>query len=378
MTNYNSSQNEKPVIETIRLTKVFKDFWHRDKVKAVNNLTMKIYPGEVYGLLGPNGSGKTTTLKIMLGLLFPSSGMVRIFGHSPRNVSVKSRIGFLPEESYFYRHLSARETMNFYGALFEIPSHERRKRGDKLLELLGLLSSQNRQVGEYSKGMARRIGLAQALINDPDLIILDEPTSGLDPIGRREVKNLILQLKKMGKTVLLSSHLLSEVQDVCDRICILYGGEKIAEGRVDDVLVKKNITQFHVPSESAELVDRARSFFREEIGGGRVRVSNPVESLEEFFLREIRTLERKKEAVPARERKPAEKLSVIERLMKEEPAEEALKAQAPPQPSGEKPAGVLKSLVKDDNAEQAAAEKSIERKEAKGEVLKKLARESDG
>ena len=378
MTNYNSSQNEKPVIETIRLTKVFKDFWHRDKVKAVNNLTMKIYPGEVYGLLGPNGSGKTTTLKIMLGLLFPSSGMVRIFGHSPRNVSVKSRIGFLPEESYFYRHLSARETMNFYGALFEIPSHERRKRGDKLLELLGLLSSQNRQVGEYSKGMARRIGLAQALINDPDLIILDEPTSGLDPIGRREVKNLILQLKKMGKTVLLSSHLLSEVQDVCDRICILYGGEKIAEGRVDEVLVKKNIMQFHVSSESAELVDRARSFFREEIGGGRVRVSNPVESLEEFFLREIRTLERKKEAVPARERKPAEKLSVIERLMKEEPAEEALKAQAPPQPSGEKPAGVLKSLVKDDNAEQAAAEKSIERKEAKGEVLKKLARESDG
>ncbi len=378
MTAHNSSQNEKPVIETIRLTKVFKDFWHRDKVKAVNNLTLKIYPGEVYGLLGPNGSGKTTTLKIMLGLLFPSSGMVRIFGHSPRNVSVKSRIGFLPEESYFYRHLSARETMNFYGALFEIPSHERRKRSDKLLELLGLLSSQNRQVGEYSKGMARRIGLAQTLINDPDLIILDEPTSGLDPIGRREVKNIILQLKKMGKTVLLSSHLLSEVQDVCDRICILYGGEKIAEGRVDEVLVKKNIMQFHVSSESAELVDRARSFFREEIGGGRVRVSNPVESLEEFFLREIRTLERKKEAAPAEERKPAEKLSVIERLMKEEPAGEALKEEEPPQPSGEKPAGVLKSLVKDDNAEQAAAEKSVERKEAKGEVLKKLARESDG
>ena len=224
-------QSQEDVVISVQgLTKVFKDFWGRPKAKAVNNVDFEIKRGEVFGLLGPNGSGKSTTIKMLLGLLYPTRGHIEVFGHSPRHVATKSRIGYLPEESYLYRYLNSQETLDFFGNLFNLNSVERRKRADQLIEMVGLNNARNRQVGEFSKGMQRRIGLAQALINDPDLVILDEPTAGLDPIGCREIKDLIVALAKRGKTVILSSHLLSDVEDVCDRVVIYYGGRIQAKG----------------------------------------------------------------------------------------------------------------------------------------------------
>src|SRR5580692_11467787 len=192
------------VVVSVRgLTKVFKDFWGRPKARAVDNVDFDVRRGEVFGLLGPNGSGKSTTVKMLLGLLYPTKGHIEVFGHSPRHVATKARIGYLPEESYLYRYLNSYETLNFFGDLFQIDKAERDKRAEQLLEMVGLSQTRTRTVGEFSKGMQRRIGLAQALINDPDLVILDEPTSGLDPIGCREVKDLILALARRGKTVIL-------------------------------------------------------------------------------------------------------------------------------------------------------------------------------
>src|SRR5947207_8578521 len=176
------------------LTKVFKDFWGRPKARAVDNVDFEVRPGEVFGLLGPNGSGKSTTVKLLLGLLYPTKGHIEVFGHSPRHVATKSRICYLPEESYLYRYLDSKETLDFFGNLFDLPRNERQKRSEQLIDMVGLAQTRTRAVGEFSKGMQRRIGLAQALINDPDLIILDETTAGLDPIGCREVKDLILAL----------------------------------------------------------------------------------------------------------------------------------------------------------------------------------------
>ena len=206
------------VVETRNLSKVYRDFWGRQKVRALKALDLEIHKGEIFGLLGPNGSGKTTTIKLLLGLLFPTSGRALVFGREATDVSKNERLGYLPEESYLYRFLNAEETLDFYGRLFDMPAAVRRKRAAELIDLVGLNWAKRRQLKEYSKGMARRIGLAQALINDPELILLDEPTSGLDPIGTREMKDLILKLKAQGKTVLMSSHLLADVQDVCDRI----------------------------------------------------------------------------------------------------------------------------------------------------------------
>ncbi|NBQ25365.1 MAG: ABC transporter ATP-binding protein, partial [Verrucomicrobia bacterium] len=231
----NQSGTRESVISVQGLTKVFKDFWGRPKAKAVNNVDFEVKRGEVFGLLGPNGSGKSTTIKMLLGLLYPTRGHIEVFGHSPRHVATKSRIGYLPEESYLYRYLNSQETLDFFGNLFNLNAVERRKRSDQLIEMVGLNNARNRQVGEFSKGMQRRIGLAQALINDPDLVILDEPTAGLDPIGCREIKDLIVALAKRGKTVILSSHLLSDVEDVCDRVVIYYGGRIQAKGTLQEL-----------------------------------------------------------------------------------------------------------------------------------------------
>ena len=202
------NQPRENVISVKGLTKVFKDFWGRPKAKAVNNVNFEVRRGEVFGLLGPNGSGKSTTIKMLLGLLYPTKGHIEVFGHSPRHVASKSRIGYLPEESYLYKYLNSGETLDFFGNLFNLNKLERKKRTEQLIDMVGLKNATSRQVGEFSKGMQRRIGLAQALINDPDLVILDEPPSGLDPIGCREIKDLIKALAKRGKTVILSSHLL--------------------------------------------------------------------------------------------------------------------------------------------------------------------------
>ena len=230
------------------LTKVFKDFWGRSKARAVDNVDFEVRRGEVFGLLGPNGSGKSTTVKMLLGLLYPTRGHIEVFGHSPRHVATKSMIGYLPEESYLYRFLDSRETLDFFGNLFDIPAKERERRNEQLLEMVGLNQVRTRVVGEFSKGMQRRIGLAQALVNDPDLVILDEPTAGLDPIGCREVKDLILALARRGKTVILSSHLLSDVEDVCDRVVIYYGGKIQAMGTLKELLAKPDAIRITAPA----------------------------------------------------------------------------------------------------------------------------------
>jgi ABC-2 type transport system ATP-binding protein len=271
------SQSE-PVIEIRNLSKVYRDFWGRPKVRALNALSLDIRKGEVFGLLGPNGSGKTTTLKLLLGLLFPTEGEVKILGKSAADVSKNERIGYLPEESYLYRFLNAYETLDFYGRLFDMTAAERKERSEKLLDLVKLApQARRRQLKEYSKGMTRRIGVAQALINDPDLVMLDEPTSGLDPLGNRDMKDLILDLKKQGKTVLMCSHLLADVQDVCDRIAILYGGELKVMGRVDELLKAQDKTQIN----SSKLSDAAMKEVQEVLkrhGASDVNIDQPTAS----------------------------------------------------------------------------------------------------
>ena len=272
------------VISAQGLTKVFKDFWGRPKARAVSGIDFEVKRGEVFGLLGPNGSGKSTTVKMLLGLLYPSKGRISVFGHSPRHVQTKSRLGYLPEESYLYRYLNSEETVDFFGSLFHIESKERKERAEQLIQMVGLENAKRRHVGEFSKGMQRRIGLAQALINDPDLVILDEPTSGLDPIGCREIKDLILTLAERGKTVILSSHLLSDVEDVCDRAMILYGGKVQAIGTMKELLSNRNATRITSPALSRETMDKVLTLIREDTKSQEVHVDNPTENLESLFL----------------------------------------------------------------------------------------------
>ena len=283
------------VISAQGLTKVFKDFWGRPKARAVDGIDFDVKRGEVFGLLGPNGSGKSTTVKMLLGLLYPSGGRISVFGHSPRHVQTKSRIGYLPEESYLYRYLNSEETVDFFGSLFHIDSKERRVRAEQLIEMVGLENARRRHVGEFSKGMQRRIGLAQALINDPDLIVLDEPTSGLDPIGCREIKDLILTLAERGKTVILSSHLLADVEDVCDRAMILYGGRVQAIGTMKELLSDRNATRITSPTLSRETMDHVLKLIREDTQSQEVHVDNPTQNLESLFLNIVEQA-RKKES----------------------------------------------------------------------------------
>ena len=270
------------VIVSIRgLTKVFKDFWGRPKARAVNNVDFEVRKGEVFGLLGPNGSGKSTTVKLMLGLLYPTKGHIEVFGHSPRHVATKSRIGYLPEESYLYRYLNSHETLDFFGNLFRLPQVDRKDRTEQLLEMVGLSQTRMRTVGEFSKGMQRRIGLAQALINDPDLVILDEPTAGLDPIGCREVKDLILALARRGKTVILSSHLLA---DVDDRVVIYYGGKVQAMGTLKDLLATPDAIRITTPALSRETTERVLAIIRQDVAEDKVKIDTPTQNLESYFL----------------------------------------------------------------------------------------------
>jgi ABC-2 type transport system ATP-binding protein len=277
-------QSTETVVSVRGLTKVFKDFWNRPKARAVDNVDFDVRRGEVFGLLGPNGSGKSTTVKLLLGLLYPTKGHIEVFGHSPRHVQTKARIGYLPEESYLYRYLNSRETLDFFGNLFQLGKGERDNRAEQLLEMVGLSQTRMRAVGEFSKGMQRRIGLAQALINDPDLIILDEPTSGLDPIGCREVKDLILALARRGKTVILSSHLLSDVEDVCDRVVIYYGGKIQAMGTLKDLLATPDAIRITTPALPRETMERVLEIIRKDVAGAKVEIDTPTQNLESYFL----------------------------------------------------------------------------------------------
>lgn len=277
------------VVEATGLTKVFRDFWGRPKARAVNGIDFTVRQGQVFGFLGPNGSGKSTTVKMILGLLYPSRGSISVFGKEPQNVDIKSRIGYLPEETYLYKYLTAYETLDFFGALFGQDASMRKERGKQLLEMVGLAHAFNRPVGEFSKGMARRIGLAQALVNDPDLVILDEPTSGLDPIGCREVKDVIRLLASRGKTIILCSHLLADVQDVCDDMMVLYGGKIRAQGALSDILKEEDKTRFVCPSLTKQKVTELKNFLASEgITPEDVKVDHPVKNLEDFFLEVVR------------------------------------------------------------------------------------------
>jgi len=295
------------IIETRNLTKVYRDFWGRQKVQALKALDLEVRRGEIFGLLGPNGSGKTTTIKLLLGLLFPTRGEALVFGKDATEVTKNERIGYLPEESYLYKFLNAEETLDFYGRLFDMPAKTRKQRVAELIKDVGLEGARRRQLKEYSKGMTRRIGLAQALINDPELILLDEPTTGLDPIGTRKMKDMILQLRDRGKTIVMCSHLLADVQDVCDRIAILYQGELKELGRVDRLLEVRDVTQI----QTRGLSEAAQQEIRELVarhGAELLTMENPTTTLEDLFLRIVR----ESEARPGRragglKTKPAEK-----------------------------------------------------------------------
>ena len=274
------------VIEIRNLTKVYRDFWGRKKVRALNSLSLDVKRGEVFGLLGPNGSGKTTTLKLLLGLLFPTAGEVRILGRPATDVTKNERIGYLPEESYLYRFLNAEETLDFYGRLFRMSKAQRRAKTDELLRLVKIEHARKRQLKEYSKGMTRRIGLAQALINDPEIVFLDEPTSGLDPNGRKDVKDLIVSLKEQGKTVVMCSHLLAEIEDVCDRIAILSGGELKLLGTVEETLRSKGETLISTGDLPPEALAEVRAVLAKY--GMESDVTLPKRSLEDLFLTTVR------------------------------------------------------------------------------------------
>jgi ABC-2 type transport system ATP-binding protein len=280
--------NDDAAVQTEHLSKIYKDFWGRDKVRALDDLTLTIRRGEVFGLLGPNGSGKSTTIKLLLGLIFPSRGSARVLGKAAGDTTVNERIGFLPEESYLYRFLNGEEILRFYGKLFKIDRKTLNRRVPELLDTVGLdAKSRKRKLREYSKGMARRIGLAQALINNPDLILLDEPTTGLDPIGTREMKDLILSLKAQGKTVLLCSHLLADVQDVCDRITILFRGKKMVEDEVRELLQKKEVTTIEARGMNDGQIEELRQFLA-RMGVGDTTITHPTTTLEDLFLRIVR------------------------------------------------------------------------------------------
>jgi len=279
-------QSDEVVIETRLLTKIYRDFWGRRKVQALNALDLQIRRGEIVGLLGPNGSGKTTTIKLLLGLLFPTSGEALVFGREATDVAKNERIGYLPEESYLYRFLNAEETLDFYGRLFRIPRAVRRQRTADLIDMVELGPAKRRQLKEYSKGMTRRIGLAQALINDPELLLLDEPTSGLDPIGTRKMKDLILRLRQQGKTILMCSHLLADVQDVCDRIAILHQGELKEMGRVDSLLKVRDVTEIRASQLSPDACQEIRDVIHRH-NGTLHSMGNPTTTLEELFVKII-------------------------------------------------------------------------------------------
>ncbi|NNM88235.1 MAG: ABC transporter ATP-binding protein [Phycisphaerae bacterium] len=272
-------------IETRDLTKIYPGFWKSQQVQALTNLNLRVRQGEIFGLLGPNGSGKTTAIKLLLGLINATSGEALVMGQQAGDQDTRRRLGYLPEESYLYRFLNARQTMDFYARLFNMNRSQRRQAVDYYLDFVGLDPAvRGRRIGTYSKGQTRRVALAQALLNNPDLVIMDEPTSGLDPVGMLEIKNMILRLKAAGKTVLLSSHQLADVEDVCDRLVILYRGRVELEGALNDLLEVKDVFQLEArrvsPELQAKLVEMTKAGGAEDIQTGRPRVR-----LEDLFKR---------------------------------------------------------------------------------------------
>ena len=365
------------IVRVDNLTKVFLDFWGRPKARAVNGVNFKVRAGEVFGLLGPNGSGKSTTIKMMLGLLNPTKGFIDMFGQSPRDVKTKERVGYLPEESYLYKYLNSTETLDFFGGLFALDPKEKAVRSKQLLDMVGLTATQMRTVGEFSKGMQRRIGLAQALINDPDLVILDEPTSGLDPVGCREIKDLILNLKARGKTVILSSHLLSDVEDVCDRAVIYYGGKIQQYGTLEELLTERDTLRFTLPALSEEAQQEVMDTISKHVGTDKVRVENPTQNLESFFINVVENAIAKDEDTSgstagnevaeflrADDPVPTQAETMLERLAEKEAAQPAATQEEPKPEEPKVDTAKLESLAGDEASKQPAKPKQAETKKS--------------
>jgi ABC-2 type transport system ATP-binding protein len=277
-----------PAVALTGVTKIFPVPFQRRSVVAVRDLNLHIEPGQIYGLLGPNGSGKSTTLKIILGLVTPTRGRAYIFGRESAQVASRESVGFLPESPYFYKYLTGEETLRFYGKLCGLRGADLKNRVEEMLALVGLTNARKRRLGGYSKGMLQRIGLAQALIQEPALLVLDEPTAGVDPAGAREIRDLILDLKKRGITVLLSSHLLGQVQEICDRVGILANGLLVREGALSDLLGVENQTQLILENASAELVDEIGALVARS-GARLIERGRPRTSLERLFLEETKS-----------------------------------------------------------------------------------------
>jgi ABC-2 type transport system ATP-binding protein len=272
-----------PAVAVIGITKVFPALLQRRLVVAVRDLNLEVSSGQIYGLLGPNGSGKSTTLKIILGLVSPTRGNTKIFGRDSNQVASREAVGFLPESPYFYKYLTGAETLCFYGKLCGLRGARLRSRVEELLELVGLTSARDRRLGGYSKGMLQRIGLAQAIVQEPNLVVLDEPTAGVDPIGAREIRDLILALKRRGITILLSSHLLGQVQEICDRVGILANGALVREGALQDLLGIENQTDVVLEDASPKLLREIEALAAKS-GARLLDQSRSRTSLERLFL----------------------------------------------------------------------------------------------
>jgi ABC-2 type transport system ATP-binding protein len=288
---HRSRTETSPAVAVHELTKTFSVPLHPTRgIVAVKGLNLRIEPGEVYGLLGPNGSGKSTTLKIILGLVSPTRGRTEIFGRDSRLVESREAVGFLPENPYFYKYLTGEETLRFFGRLSGLRGARLRERVNELLDLVGLSKARKRRLGTYSKGMLQRIGLAQALIHDPRLVVLDEPTAGVDPAGSREIRDLILNLKSRGITVLLSSHLLAQAQEICDRVGILAGGVLVREGHLQELIAIENQTELVIADASAQLVDEIESVINRS-NAKLIERRKSTTTLERLFLEATRNNE---------------------------------------------------------------------------------------
>ena len=273
-----------PAVALTGVTKIFSVPFQRRSVVAVRDLNLEVASGQIYGLLGPNGSGKSTTLKIILGLVTPTRGEAQIFGRDSDSVASRESVGFLPESPYFYKFLTGEETLRFYGKLCGLRGRALNSRIEEMLALVGLTSARKRRLGVYSKGMLQRIGLAQALIQEPALLVLDEPTAGVDPAGAGEIRDLILDLKTRGITVLLSSHLLGQVQEICDRIGILANGVLVREGALTELLGVENQTQFVIENAAPDLL-AAIDDLATRSGARVIERGRPRTSLEHLFLK---------------------------------------------------------------------------------------------
>ena len=276
-----------PAVQIEGLTKVFRLPFKKEQVVAVDDLSLKVGAGEVYGLIGPNGSGKSTTMKVLLGLISPSSGKASIFGLDSGDTASRGSVGFLPENPYFYKYLTGSETLAFYGKLCGLSRRQIRERSEELLEMVDLTEARDRRLGGYSKGMLQRIGLAQALVGDPRLVVLDEPTAGVDPAGSRKIRDLILELKHRGISVILSSHLLEQVQEVCDEVGIIFRGRLVREGKLDELIAIEDQSEIVLQNATPQLLERIAALVGEEEGSQLLSCGNPRTTLERLFLQEI-------------------------------------------------------------------------------------------